>query len=114
MILGSDDKGPNENTPLMWNIDASYVVHNDMKSHIGACLLLGTRAILLLLCKQKYEYPKLCKAIKPTVDDGYCFTFSTMMVALLHAKISTFFEKKCSPFTLLVIKETFRVDEHQV
>ena len=39
LILVSDCSGN-----MVWSIDASFVVHMDMKSHTGYCLTLGTGA----------------------------------------------------------------------
>ena len=36
LIVGSDGSGN-----MVWSIDASFVVHMDMKSHTGYCLTLG-------------------------------------------------------------------------
>ena len=38
---------------LTWNIDASFAVHPNCKSHTGACLTLGHGSILSISAKQK-------------------------------------------------------------
>ena len=77
MTLGFDDrdndKGPDEHPPLTWNIDDSYVVHNDMRSHTGACLLLGTGAVLSFSCKQKLVTKSFTEAELVAVDDTLTF-----------------------------------------
>ena len=78
MILGSDDKGSNSTSPdehlsLTWNVDASYAVHHDMRSHTGACLSLGTGAVLSLLCKQKLVTKSSTEAELVGVDDTMTF-----------------------------------------
>ena len=52
-------KGPiltlwaNDDGIVRWWIDASYAVHNDMKGHTGATLLLGKGGIYSRSCKQR-------------------------------------------------------------
>ena len=50
LIVGADD-----NRRLTWNIDASFAVHPDCKSHTGACLNLGHGIILYISAKQKFN-----------------------------------------------------------
>ena len=77
LILGSDDKysnkGPDEHPPLTWNIDASYAVHHDMRSHTDACLSLGTGAVLSLSCKQKLITKNSTEAELVGIDDVMTF-----------------------------------------
>lgn len=78
LILGSDDKGsnnicPDEHSPLTWNVDASYAVHNDMCSHTGACLSLGTGAVLSFSYKQKLVTKSSTEAELVGVDDTMTF-----------------------------------------
>ena len=47
LVIGADDNGT-----LTWNIDASFAVHPDRKSHTGACLTLG-HGIYYLYLKNK-------------------------------------------------------------
>jgi hypothetical protein len=42
LIIGADDSGS-----MIWNIDASFAVHPDCKSHTGASLTLGHGSALL-------------------------------------------------------------------
>lgn len=48
LILGLDDS-----KTLIWNVDVSYSVHPDMKSHTVASLFLIHGTLLLNLCKLK-------------------------------------------------------------
>ena len=48
LVIGADDSGT-----LTWNIDASFAVHQDYKSHTGACLTLGIGSVLSISAKQK-------------------------------------------------------------
>ena len=50
LVVGADDSGR-----LTWNIDASFAVHPDYKSHTGACLTLGHDNILSISAKQKIK-----------------------------------------------------------
>ena len=43
LVIGADNSGT-----LTWNIDASFAVHPDCKSHAGACLMLGHGSVLSL------------------------------------------------------------------
>ena len=47
-MIGGDKSGT-----LIWNIDASFVVHPDFKSHIGESLTLGHGSLKSLSSKQK-------------------------------------------------------------
>ena len=44
LVIGAEDSGT-----LTWNIDASFAVHPDCKSHTGACLTLGHEVCYLYL-----------------------------------------------------------------
>ena len=57
----------------MWNIDASYAVHNNMKSHTGASLSLGCGTLLSLSCKQKLVTKSSTEAELVGVDDAMTF-----------------------------------------
>ena len=48
LVIGADDSGT-----LTWNIDASFAVHPDCKSHTGPCLTLGQESVLSISVKQK-------------------------------------------------------------
>ena len=41
LIIGADDS-----ETLIWNIDVSFTVHPDCKSHTGTCLTLGHGRVL--------------------------------------------------------------------
>ena len=47
LIIGADDS-----SSMVWNIDASFAVHADCKSHTGASLTLGHGSVLSMSCKQ--------------------------------------------------------------
>ena len=68
LILGADDL-----RTLVWNIDASYAVHSDMKSHTGASLSLGRGTLLSLSCKQKLVTKSSTEAELVGVDDAMTF-----------------------------------------
>ena len=48
LIIGWDESGT-----LLWSIDTSFAVHNDMRSHTGAMLTFGRGTVFLLSNKQK-------------------------------------------------------------
>lgn len=48
MTIEMDDK-----MLLQWWIDASFAVHQDMRSHTGAIFMIGKGAMVVLLNKQK-------------------------------------------------------------
>ena len=48
LIIGWD-----ESETLLWSINASFTVHNDMRSHMGAMLTFGRGAVFSLSNKQK-------------------------------------------------------------
>ena len=48
LVIGWDDTGE-----LLWSINASFAVHNDMRSHTGAMLTFGKEASFSLSNKQK-------------------------------------------------------------
>ena len=68
LILRADDS-----KTLVWNIDASYAVHNNMMSHTGASLLLGSGTLLSLSCKQKLVTKSSTEAELVGVDDAMTF-----------------------------------------
>ena len=49
LVLSGDDNGQ-----IRWWIDASFAVHNDMKSHTRATLLMGKGAVYSTSGKQKH------------------------------------------------------------
>ena len=48
LVIGADDSGT-----LTWNVDASFAVHPDCRSHTGASLTLGHGSLMTLSSKQK-------------------------------------------------------------
>ena len=72
LVVGEDDSGR-----LTWNIDASFAVHPDCKSHIGACLPLGHSSILSISVKQKINTKSSTKAELVGVDDAMTFVIWT-------------------------------------
>ena len=68
LVVGADDSGR-----LTWNIDASFAVHPDCKSHTGACLTLGHGSILSISAKQKINTKSSTKAELVGVDDAMTF-----------------------------------------
>ena len=65
--------GPNNSRTLTWNIDASFVVHPDCKSHAGACLTLGHGSVFSLSAKQKINTKSSTEAELVGVDDAMIF-----------------------------------------
>jgi hypothetical protein len=64
LVLGWDGTGL-----LTWSVDASFVIHNDMRSHIGAVLSLGQGALMSMSSKQKINTKSSTKAELVGVDD---------------------------------------------
>ena len=58
---------------LTCNIDASFTVHLDFKSHSGACLTLGNRSVLSISVKQKINTTSSIKTERVGVDDAMTF-----------------------------------------
>ena len=56
-----------------WNIDASFAVHPDCKSHTGACLTLGHGSVLSISAKQKINTKSSTEAELVGVDDTMAF-----------------------------------------
>ena len=54
---------------LTWYIDASYAVHNNMKSHTGAVLTMGKGAVYSRSTKQKNNTKSSTKAELVGIDD---------------------------------------------
>jgi hypothetical protein len=48
LVLGWDGSGV-----LTWSVDASFAIHNDMRSHTGAVLSMGQGALMSMSSKQK-------------------------------------------------------------
>ena len=68
LVVGADDSGR-----LTWNIDASFAVHPDCKSHTGACLILGHGSILSISAKQKINTNSSTETEPVGVDDAMTF-----------------------------------------
>ena len=68
LVIGADNTGT-----LTWNIDASFVVHPDCKSHTGACLNLGHGSVLSISTKQKINTKSSTKVELMGVDDAMIF-----------------------------------------
>ena len=66
----------NNSGTLTWNIDPSFAVHPDMKSHTGACLTLGYGSLLSLSSKQKINTKSSTEAELLGVDDAITFHMS--------------------------------------
>ena len=58
---------------MVWNIDASFAVHDDCKSHTGASLTLGHGSVLSMSCKQKINTKSSTEAELVGVDDAMTF-----------------------------------------
>ena len=68
LVVREDDSGT-----LTWNIDASFAVHPDCKSHTGACLTLGHGSVLSIFAKQKINTKSSTEAELVGVDDTMTF-----------------------------------------
>ena len=68
LMIGADNSGT-----LTWNIDASFAVHLDCKSHAGACLTLGHGSVLSLSSKQKINTKSSAEADLVGVGDAMIF-----------------------------------------
>ena len=55
---------------VVWNIDAAFAVHPDMKSHTGATMTLGKGAIQSMSRKQRLNTRSSTEAELVAVDDG--------------------------------------------
>ena len=72
LVVGADNSGR-----LTWNIDTSFTVHPDCKSHTGACLTLGHGSILSISAKQKISTKSSTEAELVGVDDAMTFVMGT-------------------------------------
>jgi hypothetical protein len=68
LVLGSDGTGN-----IYWYVDASFAVHNDMRSHTGAMITLGKGAAMSMSTKQKINTKSSTEAELVGVDDGIPF-----------------------------------------
>ena len=58
-----------DTTVIKWHLDASFAVHDNMKSHSGAVMSLGKGAIQSVSCKQKINTRSSTEAELVSVDD---------------------------------------------
>ena len=58
---------------MTWSVDAAFAVHEDMRSHTGACLTMGKGAMLSLSTKQKINTRSSTEAELVGVDDAMNF-----------------------------------------
>jgi hypothetical protein len=68
LVLGWDASGV-----LTWSVDASFAIHNDIRSHTGAVLSLGQRALMSMSSKQKINTKSSTEAELVDVDDAMNF-----------------------------------------
>jgi hypothetical protein len=68
LVLGWDGSGV-----LTWSVDASFAIHNDMRSHTGAVLSLGQGALMSMSSKQKINTKSSTEAELVGVDDAMNF-----------------------------------------
>ena len=59
----------NSTTVLMWSVDASFAVHEDMKSHTGAVMTMGRGAIQSVSTKQKINACSSTESELVGIDD---------------------------------------------
>jgi len=62
---------------IYWSVDASFAVHNDMKSHTGAVMFLGTGALIAMLTKQKLNTTSSTEAELVGVSDSMLNMWAT-------------------------------------
>ena len=75
--------GANDSRTLTWNIDASFAVHPDCKSHTGACLTIGHGSVISIYAKQKINTKSSTEAELVGVDDAMIFVM-WMKIFLNH------------------------------
>jgi hypothetical protein len=68
LVLGWDGSGV-----LTWSVDASFAIHNDMRSHTGAVLSMGQGAMMSMPSKQKINTKSSTEAELVGVDDAMNF-----------------------------------------
>ena len=68
LVLGADGTGN-----IYWSVDASFAVHNDMKSHTGGVMTLGTGALIAMSTKQKLNTTSSTEAELVGVSDSMPF-----------------------------------------
>ena len=79
-MIGADNSGS-----LTWNIDASFAVHPDCKSHTGACLTLGDGSVLPISAKQKINTKSSTEA--ELVEDDDAMTFVMWMMHFMESQV---------------------------
>ena len=82
IVIGADDSGS-----LTWNIDASFLVHLDYKSHTGACLTLGYGSILSISVKPKIDPKSSTEA--ELVGIGNAMTFVMWMRHFFESQVKS-------------------------
>ena len=103
--MGADYSGT-----LTWNINASFVVHPDCKSHTGACLTFGHGSVLSLLLKQKINTKSSTEAELVGVDDA--MTFVMWMKYFFESQVRSI--NVNSPFKPLRLDVTIKQDNTRV
>ena len=83
LVVGADGSGT-----LTWNIDASFAVHSDCKSHTKAYLSLGHGSILSISVKQKINTKSSTEAELVGVDDA--MTFVIWMKYFFESQVQSF------------------------
>ena len=68
LLIGWDESGV-----LTWSVDASFAVHQDMRSHTGAALTMGKGSLISMSVKQKINTKSSTKAELVGVDDAMNF-----------------------------------------
>ena len=68
LLLGWD-----ESRVMIFSIDATFAVHNDIQSHMGSCLTTGKGSIVSLSIKQKINAESSTEAKLTGVDDAMSF-----------------------------------------
>ena len=68
LVLGWDET---DNT--YWSMDASFAVHNDMKSHTGGVMTLGSGALIAMSTKQKLNTRSSTEVELVGVSDSLSF-----------------------------------------
>jgi len=74
LVFGWDESG---NT--YWSVDASFAVHNDMKSHTGGVMTLGSGALIAMSAKQKLNTTSSTEAELVGVSDSMPFNLGSIL-----------------------------------
>ena len=84
--------GWNETGIIYWSVDASFVVHKDMKSYIGALISLGTGALITMQIKQKPNTTSSTEAEFVGVSDSMPFdTWATYFFKMQGRGVSKYY-----------------------